>query len=181
MHCPKCEGPLVHKTVEGTRVHECPECEGIWFGKDELKKVRDHADSDLKWMDFEILKHSDRFKAKAHKYECPGCGMPMQVIDYDQTKVQIDFCEQCQGIWLDKNELQRIIRALENELLTKSASDYVKATLKEAGELLTRPQHFISEWKDFTTLLRLLQYRLIGLNPKIHDDLVIFQHNPLNQ
>ncbi len=181
MHCPKCKIDMNQKNIQGVQVDECLQCEGMWFEKDELREVKDHVDSDLNWMDFDIWKHPEKFKAKKQRYDCPNCSKPMNILDYDNTTVEIDYCSNCKGVWLDKNELQRIIDALEAELVTKSMGAYVKATLAEAKELLTGQESFLSEWKDFMTVLRFLQYRLLSLSPKIHDNLVSFQENPLNR
>ena len=105
----------------------------------------------------------------------------MNVLDYDNSNVEIDYCASCKGTWLDKNELQSIIAILEEEILTKSMSEYVKSTLEEAKEILTGPESYLSEWKDFSTILRFLQYRILSLRPEIHDTLVRFQNNPLNR
>ena len=181
MDCPKCKNKLHTKTIKGIVVDECTNCEGIWFDNDELRQVKDETDSDLNWMDFEIWKHEDKFKVKSKRYDCPNCGNLMDVLDYDNTKVEIDYCANCKGIWLDKNELQKLIDALEDEILTKSMGDYVKLTIEEAKEILTGPESFLSEWKDFTTILRFLQYRILANNPVINDALVSFQSNPLNR
>jgi Zn-finger nucleic acid-binding protein len=58
----------------------------------------------------------------------------MVVIDYDRTTVRVDFCLQCQGVWLDENEFQKIIEELSRELTAKTASEYLRASLKEAKE-----------------------------------------------
>jgi uncharacterized protein len=181
MKCPKCSIDLKTREIQHVEVDECEKCEGVWFEHDELRKVKDNTDNDLNWMDFDILKHRDRFKAKGSNYKCPNCSAPMYVLDYDSTKVEIDYCSNCQGIWLDKNELQNIIDALENELVNKSLGDYVRATVEEAKELITHPEGFLSEWKDFTTIIRFLEYRILSLKPVIHDTLVKFQENPLNR
>lgn len=181
MDCPKCEIKLHKRSIQGIDVDECEKCEGIWSDNDELRQVKDKTDSDLNWMDFEIWKHPEKFKAKSTKYDCPNCGNSMDVLDYDNTKVEIDYCTNCKGIWLDKNELEKIIDALEEEILTKSMSDYIKATIEEAKELITGRESFLTEWKDFSTILRFLQYRILSLKPEIHDNLVRFQKNPFNR
>ncbi|KAA3620378.1 MAG: hypothetical protein DWQ05_00095 [Calditrichaeota bacterium] len=181
MDCPVCKIELNKKSIKGIEVDECEKCEGIWCDNDELKQVKDKTDSDLNWMDFDIWKHPERFKAKSAKNHCPNCKQAMDVLDYDNTKIEIDYCKQCKGTWLDKNELENIIAALEEELLTKSVNDYVKATVEEAKELISNPESFLSEWKDFSTILRFLQYRILSLHPEIHDTMVSFQKNPFNR
>jgi Zn-finger nucleic acid-binding protein len=181
MECPKCKIELHKKTIQKIEVNECQKCEGLWFEKDELRQIKDKTDSDLNWMDFEIWKHPEKFKAISEKNHCPNCTNKMNVLDYDNTNIEIEYCRSCQGIWLDKNKLQKIIEALEEEIITKSMDDYVKATIEEAKVLLAGPESFISEWKDFTTILRFLQYRFLSVHPKIHSTIVSFQENPLNR
>ena len=181
MNCPDCNYPLRQKKIQNVIVDECPKCGGIWFDKDELRQVKDASDSDLNWMDFEIWKHLKKYGAKKSERLCPHCNRQMALLNYENTNVEIDFCIGCQGIWLDKNELKNIIAALENELLTMSSGQYVKATLEEAKEILTGPEPFLSEWKDFTTVLRLLQYRVLSDAPKISEWITSIQQNPLNR
>ena len=181
MECPKCEIELHKKTIQEIEVDECQKCEGIWFEKDELRQIKDKTDSDLNWMDFEIWKHPEKFKPVSDKNDCPNCTHKMNVLDYDNTNIEIEYCTECQGIWLDKDKLQKIIEALEEEIITKSMDDYVKATIEEAKELLTGSDSFISEWKDFTTILRFLEYRFLSFHPKIHSTIVSFQKNPFNR
>ena len=181
MNCPKCDIELKKKSIQGIEVDECDRCEGIWFDKDELRQVKDHTDPDLNWMDFDIWKHPEKFKPHAHKYTCPNCGKQMETLNYDETHVEIDYCTACQGIWLDKNELQNLIDALEEEILNKSLHDYWQETVQEAKEILTGSESFFSEWKDFTTILRFLQYRILSAHPEIHNALITYYNNPLNK
>jgi Zn-finger nucleic acid-binding protein len=181
MHCPKCGIVLNNKTIEGVEVDECRKCEGIWFDKDELRQIKDKSDSDLHWMDFEIWKHPEKFKAISESIDCPNCSTKMNVLDYDNTNIEIAYCANCQGVWLDKDELKKIIDALEEEILIKSMNEYVHATIEEAKELITGSESFISEWKDFTTILRFVQYRFLTNHPLIHKTIVNFQQNPLNR
>ncbi len=181
MECPKCSIELHKKKIQEIEVDECKKCEGIWFEKDELRQIKDKTDSDLNWMDFEIWKHPEKFKAISEKIICPNCNTKMNILDYDNTKIEIDYCTNCQGIWLDKNEFIKIIESLEEEIITKSMDDYVKATIEEAKELLTGTESFISEWKDFTTILRFLQYRFLTNHPTIQSAIIKLQENPLNR
>jgi Zn-finger nucleic acid-binding protein len=96
-------------------------------------------------------------------------------IDYSTTGVEIDYCPGCNGTWLDKGEFKNIIEALTNELETKSFSEYVKSSIEEAKEIITGPEPFLSEWKDLSTVLRMMQYRLLVGNPKLLDTVVTMQ------
>ena len=180
MNCPTCSVALEPELIGDTEVDRCPKCEGVWFEDDELRKAKDSADSDLNWMDFDVWKHKDRFKAKPRNLRCPKCSESLVSIDYDDTGVEIDCCPRCKAIWLDKGEFKKIVDALTDELLTKSFSEYVKASLEEAKEILTGPESFVSEWKDFITVCRMMNYRLMVENPKLRDTMITIQRaNPI--
>lgn len=165
--CPLCNTSLTPKDIGTVEVDECGQCGGIWFDKGEFSQTRDHTDEDLKWMDFDIWKHRDRFQVRESPRLCPNCRIPMTSLRYGQTEVEIEYCDQCQGIWLDNGEFSRIVERLENELVSKSLSDYLKESLAEAREIVTGPRSFISEWKDFLTFLRMMEYRLFVEKPSL--------------
>lgn len=128
-------------------------------------------------MDFSLWKHEDRFRVSAKEIKCPRCKTTMAGIDYDKTGIEVNYCMKCGGVWLDGGEFKKIIDALTEELLTKSASEYVKASIEEAKEIITGPESFISEWRDFNTIMRMLQYRILAENPKLTDALINLQKN----
>ena len=172
MQCPCCNSELKRKSTKNIEIDECPECKGIWFEDDELRKAKDVADSDLNWMDFEIWKHKNEFKIKESPRSCPVCKTDTKAIDYGSTSTEIDYCPSCKGVWLDRGEFKKIINALEKELLTKSFSNYISATIKEVKEIITGPESILSEWKDFITVFRLMRHRMFVENPKLVDGLI---------
>ena len=53
------------------------------------------------------LEIEEREKARAlHHMKCPKCGMQLQEISFGT--VRIDKCFSCEGLWLDKGELEII-------------------------------------------------------------------------
>lgn len=38
---------------------------------------------------------------------CPACSKPLQMTE--RQGVEIDYCPQCRGVWLDRGELDKII------------------------------------------------------------------------
>jgi len=180
MNCPCCSTELKSKMIEDIQVDECPDCKGTWFEEGQLRQAKDLSDSDLNWIDFEIWKHQDKASARSKDIACPHCRKTLVTIDYGDTGVEIDYCPQCKGIWLDKGEFKKIIEALTEELLTKSFSDYIKASIEEAKEIVTGQESFLSEWKDFVTVFRMMRYRLFVENPKLLQTVIAIQKaNPL--
>ena len=181
MKCPGCHITLTEKSIEDTKVDECGQCKGIWFEDGELREVKDIAEPDTNWMDFEIWKHEDRFTSEPRNLACPKCFQNMVAVDYDKTAVVINYCPACKGTWLEKDEFKQIIEALNHEMANKPLADYVKAGISEAVEIVTGPESFVSEWKDFSTFFRMLQYRILVEKPELHDVLINLQKsNPMN-
>lgn len=175
MNCPRCRTTLATRTIDGVEIDECRDCQGIWLDAEKLRRLKDQADPDLKWMDFELWDHADRFHIADKPVECPTCTATLVAIEYGDTDVEIDYCTGCRGVWLDADEFGKIIAHLSEDLLTTESSEYLRASLEEARELVTGPESFLSEWKDFVTVLRMLQYRLLGENPRLGRALAEFQ------
>ena len=159
--CPNCKKELEPKNIGSVEVEECKSCKGTWFDKGELKEAKDQKDPDLNWMDFEIWKHEDQFSAAGSDRSCPICNVPMFKVAYGTTGVAVDFCKKCNGTWLEKNEFQKIVKSLELELSSKTFTDYIKEAVREGLEIVSGPESLASEWKDFSTVLRMMQYRLL--------------------
>ncbi len=175
MKCPRCHIELNSRSIQDIEIDECRDCQGIWLDAEKLRRLKDGADPDLQWMDFELWDHANRFHLAEKPIECPTCATALVAIEYGDTGVEIDYCTDCRGVWLDADEFSKIIARLSEDLLTTEASEYLRASLEEAKELVTGPDSFLSEWKDFTTVLRMLQYRLLGENPKLGRALAEFQ------
>ena len=46
--------------------------------------------------------------------QCPLCNVPLQMTV--RKDVEIDYCPQCRGVWLDRGELDKIIERSNAEL-----------------------------------------------------------------
>jgi len=166
---------MVPTSLGAVDIEECAACGGAWLAEEELRKVKDETDPDLNWMDFEIWQHPDRFTVATKPVRCPTCDLNMAGVEYGTTKIEIDYCLKCQGVWLDAGELEKIIRALEEELLNKDVPEYIAASLNEAKEVISGPENLLSEWQDFLTVLRMLEYRVLSENPRVARALAAIQ------
>ncbi|MFV0423542.1 zf-TFIIB domain-containing protein [Oleidesulfovibrio sp.] len=46
--------------------------------------------------------------------KCPRCDVPLHITD--RQNIEIDFCPECRGVWLDRGELDKILeKALKEE------------------------------------------------------------------
>lgn len=162
MHCPKCEDELKASELLGVRIDICPSCRGSWFDRNELRQARNQADSDLAWMEINLWKEIDEFHVRRESVKCPSCREKMASVGYSDTGVQIDYCSECGGIWLDNGEFARIIKALEYDIENMTASDYLRESIREAEELISASDNFTEEWKHFKIVLKLLEYRVLA-------------------
>jgi Zn-finger nucleic acid-binding protein len=172
--CPKCREPLgvVHRfRTQGdpVEVEECRRCKGLWFDDRELRLATDAADHDVAWMDFEIWKHPERFRALDRPMTCPNCGGALGGVEFGQTGVTVDCCAPCRGVWLDGGQFERIVAALERELESKDAAGLVRDSLREAARLVTGGRSLAAEWRDLRTVLRLLHLRFFVEHPKLRE------------
>jgi uncharacterized C2H2 Zn-finger protein len=44
---------------------------------------------------------------KSHFMKCPRCGADLQLVEFHG--VQIDRCPECNGIWVDQNEIDAVV------------------------------------------------------------------------
>lgn len=44
---------------------------------------------------------------------CPHCAVPLAIAE--RSGVEIDYCPQCRGVWLDRGELDKILERAGNE------------------------------------------------------------------
>ncbi len=50
---------------------------------------------------------------------CPVCKLPL--VMSDRQGVEIDYCPQCRGVWLDRGELDKIIERNAQEMAAPAA------------------------------------------------------------
>lgn len=85
-------------------VDYCPGCKGIWFDQAELARATPVAESEL-----EIPRNAVRLKA-----QCPVCVKPLYAFHYPHTRVTVEACKKCDGLWLNSGEFDEIRRARQD-------------------------------------------------------------------
>jgi Zn-finger nucleic acid-binding protein len=111
--CPRCSDVLDRLSASGIEVDVCSSCAGIWLDKGELAVLK------VSGSFFEMLrlKPAGRRKAPpssaAVTLSCPAC--PGTLSAFPLVDVAIDICGSCQGLWLDKGELDVALKALDSK------------------------------------------------------------------
>ena len=168
MKCPDCKSELQPYDCKGIIINECIKCKGKWFDRDELRRAKDRADDDLRWLDFDPFgEDAEQLSVASEGKVCPKCLKNMLSLKYVDSKVIIDKCTSCKGIWLDPGEFAKIIRYLENKVCTETATEYVKDTFKQFIKVFTDQKGMISEVKDFLVVLHLLELRIAVEHPNL--------------
>ena len=168
MNCPNDNEKLEKVLFHHVEVDYCPKCLGVWFDKDELRLAKDDKDKNLNWVDVDLWRDKKKFKVSHSNRHCPVCRVSLREVAYDQSKVKIDFCKMCEGIWLDRGEFKQIINYLKRKADYEILHSYTKNLVVELWEVFSGPEKFRSELVDFFTLLKLFNYKFIVRHPYLN-------------
>jgi Zn-finger nucleic acid-binding protein len=168
MDCPNKHGKMEKVLFHLVEVDYCPECLGIWFDKDELRRAKDARDKQLNWLDVDLWRDKLKFETSRSLRQCPVCRAGLVEVRYDKSKVKVDFCKMCEGIWLDRGEFKQIINYLKNKSDYEILHHYAKNLVVQLWEVFSGPENFRSELEDFLTVLKLFNYKFITQHPHLN-------------
>jgi len=114
--CPACRKIYLKPQVDpetNLEIDTCPKCYGLWFDAEELSKF--FKSSNLKRKFFlpeEVAPaQSVGIVMTTRARRCPRCQNTLTEKLF--ADVSVDICPNCQGVWLDDGELQRIVKQFE--------------------------------------------------------------------
>lgn len=164
--CPNDNLELQRTKLKGVNIDECTKCQGVWFDKDELKVVKDRTDENIRWINFEIFQEQEnKFGKGETSKKCPKDHTMMNVLQYSNSKITIEKCPECQGVWLDKDEFIKIIKSLEKRIYQETATQYSIDAFKKLLEIPQEPTHIVSEIQDFLVIMKLFEERFTIEHP----------------
>lgn len=168
MRCPKCEQILENISMHKVSVEHCKKCGGIWFDRDELKMVRDERDKNLSWLNIDLWDDANKIESEEGNYmACPIDGKNLFKVKYSPSDVVVDVCLDCRGVWLDKGELDKILRQLEDKVNSETLPEYLKDLGEEIKDLVLEKGNTKEEIRNVLILMKLIEYRLAAQYPKI--------------
>ena len=97
MKCPRHPVEFHRSTVEGHDLHRCPECAGLWIPGPNIDALLGKG---------EQLKLRSFCSARKSKLACPCDGKVLG--EATIAGVTLDLCLECNGLWLDWGELERL-------------------------------------------------------------------------
>ena len=112
MICPRCESKLVYSEIEDQKIETCCSCDGMWLNKNQLNEILSEFGGDIESCSIDDNPHSDKFSV----IKCRRCkDIDMKKINFlDYSNIILDYCPNCGGFWLDKNELFKIKEYVKN-------------------------------------------------------------------
>ena len=169
--CPACEANLNLYDLYGIEIEGCPRCKGLWLEKEELKKLKDRSDSGswrtLRWMDDEV-EAIEKTNAVPSGRVCPKCqGEKLVCTSFGDSRVMLDWCPSCHGVWLDRGDFQEMLSYLREELDELSPAEMKKKVYEEIGEIWHGPEDKISEVLDAKAAISALINVTIFHHPKL--------------
>ena len=167
MTCPHCKKKLESALLHNTEIDYCPLCLGLWFEKNELRWAKDKKDNDLRWLDIDLWENKKDFKVSRGIRLCPSCRLPLYEVYYGESRIIVDVCNLCQGIWLDRAEFKKINDWLAEKAQKEILENYSENLLKEFGEIFLGPESLREEILDFLTVLKLLKYKFGSQHPVV--------------
>ena len=176
--CPRCKETLLLFKYAGIKYEGCPECRGIFLDHDELRLLKDKSENDswgnLRWMDDEIeeIKESVLIPSPLN---CPKCNSNKMISTiFGDSKIIIDYCTDCKGIWLDYKEYYDIIQYLKDKLDNFTSIEMKKKVRQEFLEIKNGPESIISEILDYKAAKKALIMITIYEHPDIAKRLLDF-------
>ena len=136
MECPRDGTELAKVRVLGLELDKCHKCDGIWFDRGELERIRESARDDIEEVLEEKYGDPAYTPGRPRGYmRCPRCGARLQQQRYTYVNpVRIDRCEKCLGFWVDDTELDAIVEEREE---LEGDNKEVKGFLRAVFEKLT--------------------------------------------
>lgn len=145
MKCPNCDADLVKNKRDGIEMEVCPSCSGMWLNSQELAQLEDEV------FDFgDDEKGSLMLGSTPTTRKCPQCGKPMQSFQYRLYDLEMDFCEDQHGYWLEADEDKRVLELMKQE--EKNLGRKVLAEDRFAAHLrYLRSGSFMDRLRDLAT------------------------------
>ena len=69
--------------------------------------------------------------------KCPNCSI--NLVMSDRQGIEIDYCPDCRGVWLDRGELDKIIERANNEVPSSSGSQARSSRRDDSDEIEELP------------------------------------------
>jgi Zn-finger nucleic acid-binding protein len=111
--CPKCGSELSPAVRHKVDVNLCNACHGMWIERQEFTQLENEV--------FALDEHAKGtlvFSSTPTTAKCPECDAALRRFNYRLFELELEFCENEHGFWLDEGEDTRVL-----ELMKKTESN----------------------------------------------------------
>lgn len=115
MKCPRDGDPLEREIFVGVEIDSCTGCDGTWLDKGEIGKIIGMQQDLMGGMQIKLEPLRDR--GVGERLKCPRCENIDLLAYYFSAdkKLIVDRCPNCEGVWLDTEELKKAIESYYGE------------------------------------------------------------------
>ena len=121
MNCPHGHGELIVEHHHGIEVDHCSTCNGRWLDQHELDILEATSAPDPN-----DRKGMIEYSKRQSDLKCPVCGKRMTAFNYRANPLELDFCDDEHGYWLDAGEDARV-----KDLVEQRVRDLYRASSAE--------------------------------------------------
>ena len=165
--CPRCKEVLARFKVFDVDLDQCPKCQGIWFDQRELDTIKSNMDDDVRWKDFDLKSYAERAHFKHTRMPCPACGRALCELRFDTSRIELEFCAKCGGVWADRGKLVPVLNHMRRQVALEPLKQVEKETLHQFLEIFIGKKGPWEEVKDFAAAWRLLALKFLIDHPDL--------------
>ena len=127
---------MLQGTLGATRLHECGTCFGLWLDPATFDKISRDSEQRAAVLAAAVPLDPQKNSLQPVRYRpCPTCREPMSRTNFARCSgVIIDVCHP-HGIWFDANELQQIVKFVQEGGLDVARSREHEALAEERRRL----------------------------------------------
>ena len=122
--CPRCQTDMEAVILGGSKVRECPQCEGIWTDAETLRQICTDQEKQAAVLGMPTQLPANEgveIERQIRYLRCPVCGDMMNRLNFANfSGVIVDVCR-LHGTWFDRDELRRIVEFIRAARLAPCA------------------------------------------------------------
>lgn len=167
--CPACGANLDRYSIYEMEFEGCPKCHGMWLVKDELRKLKNKVnDGQLHWLNDEI-DNLEKTRVISSSRSCPKCSSSKLVsVIFGHSSVVIDWCPDCHGMWLDREEFDSITECLHDEAVSATPEEIGQEIVKDLKMAVTgSPEGRLAELGDAAAAVEAFANAVIFEHPAL--------------
>lgn len=112
MICPVDKKAMIVVEHHQIELDYCTGCQGVWFDAGELELFLESAKLEGPEQVFKNMLALPPVEASHRRLKCPICNQGMKEAAFGQPPINIDVCQQGDGLWLDGGELGQLLKQL---------------------------------------------------------------------